>query len=77
MGRDSASREWKRTRGWVIVLKDVEEVTIVESGEGRMRLLGIIRWTVMCSCSVLQYGSSSVKIQRIIIERTDLGFQLD
>lgn len=43
VGRDSASREWKRTRGWVIVLKDVEEVAIVESGEGRMRLLGIIR----------------------------------
>lgn len=42
VGRDSASREWKRTRGWVIVLKDVE-VAIVESGEGRMRLLGIIR----------------------------------
>lgn len=54
VGRDSASGAWKRTRGWVIVLEDVfKEVTTVELGEGRMRLLGIMRSTVRYSCSVL------------------------
>lgn len=55
VGRNSASGAWKRTRGWVMmVLEDVfEEVTIVELGEGRMRLLGIMRSTVRYSCSVL------------------------
>lgn len=52
-GRNSASGAWKRTRGRVMVLKDVFEVTIVELGEGRMRSLGIMRSTVRYSCSVL------------------------